>query len=112
MSPFLARWPGSLAGWLAPFAAVLALALAGCHDTRRSAADERRVFRYNQPEALTSLDPAFARNQANSWAVAVPFMLKLERLIAGIKGSWNDAALNSTLALPSLGCTLPVILFS
>ncbi len=30
--------------------------------------DERRVFRYNQPESLTSLDPAFARNQANTWA--------------------------------------------
>ncbi|MHA6247723.1 ABC transporter substrate-binding protein [Pontibacter sp. CAU 1760] len=26
------------------------------------------MFRYNQPEALTSLDPAFARNQANIWA--------------------------------------------
>ena len=33
--------------------------------------DSRRVFRYNQSEqsgALTSLDPAFARNQANIWA--------------------------------------------
>ena len=28
----------------------------------------QRVFRYNQPEALSSLDPAFARNQANIWA--------------------------------------------
>ena len=37
---------------------------------RPAAAGQRRVFRYNQPEALTSLDPAFARNQANSWAVA------------------------------------------
>ncbi|MFD1468948.1 ABC transporter substrate-binding protein [Hymenobacter caeli] len=45
-------------------------ALAGCRSGGASAADERRVFRYNQPEALTSLDPAFARNQANSWAVA------------------------------------------
>lgn len=26
---------------------------------------EKKVFRYNQSEALTSLDPAFARNQAN-----------------------------------------------
>ena len=44
--------------------------LAGCQGGGLSAADERRVFRYNQPEALTSLDPAFARNQANSWATA------------------------------------------
>ena len=44
--------------------------LAACQGNGLAAADERRVFRYNQPEALTSLDPAFARNQANSWAVA------------------------------------------
>jgi len=43
-------------------------ALAGCQGPGASAPDERRVFRYNQPEALTSLDPAFARNQANRWA--------------------------------------------
>ena len=48
----------------------MALALNGCHDAARPAADERRVFRYNQPEALSSLDPAFARNQANTWAVS------------------------------------------
>ncbi|NEM97512.1 ABC transporter substrate-binding protein [Pontibacter burrus] len=29
---------------------------------------DKTVFRYNQPEALSSLDPAFARNQANIWA--------------------------------------------
>ncbi|WP_210518659.1 ABC transporter substrate-binding protein [Hymenobacter terricola] len=68
MPPFLARWARALAK---PFGFWLALlALAGCHDAARPAAAERRVFRYNQPEALTSLDPAFARNQANSWAVA------------------------------------------
>ena len=49
------------------------LVLAGCHDAARPPADERRVFRYNQPEALSSLDPAFARNQANSWAVSQLF---------------------------------------
>ncbi|MVN78286.1 ABC transporter substrate-binding protein [Hymenobacter sp. HMF4947] len=54
--------------WLA--AAASTTLLAGCSGAGPSAADERRVFRYNQPEALTSLDPAFARNQANSWAVA------------------------------------------
>ena len=44
--------------------------LTACQGSGLSAADERRVFRYNQPEALTSLDPAFARNQANGWATA------------------------------------------
>ena len=67
MAPFLARWASLLAK---PFGFWLGLlALASCQDAARPAADERRVFRYNQPEALTSLDPAFARNQANSWAV-------------------------------------------
>ena len=47
-----------------------ALLLAACHGSSLSVADEERVFRYNQPEALTSLDPAFARNQANTWAVS------------------------------------------
>ena len=28
----------------------------------------KKVFKYNQAEGLTSLDPAFARNQANIWA--------------------------------------------
>ncbi|WP_460584302.1 ABC transporter substrate-binding protein [Hymenobacter arcticus] len=58
------RWATGLAS------AALATLLAACSGAGPSAADERRVFRYNQPEALTSLDPAFARNQANSWAVA------------------------------------------
>lgn len=68
MAPFLARWASLLAK---PFGFWLSLlVVAGCHDAARPAADERRVFRYNQPEALSSLDPAFARNQANSWAVS------------------------------------------
>ena len=66
MSPFLARLASLLAKPLGPVAALLTLA--GCHNAARPPADERRVFRYNQPEALTSLDPAFARNQANRWA--------------------------------------------
>ena len=71
MAPFLARWASLPAK---PFGFWLAsLALVGCHDAARPAADERRVFRYNQPEALSSLDPAFARNQANSWAVSQLF---------------------------------------
>ena len=71
MSAFLARWAAALARPTASLAALLLLA--GCHDAARPAADERRVFRYNQPEALSSLDPAFARNQANSWAVSQLF---------------------------------------
>ena len=71
MPPFLARWADFSAK---PFGFwPVLMALAGCHDAAHPAADERRVFRYNQPEALTSLDPAFARNQANSWAASQLF---------------------------------------
>lgn len=31
--------------------------------------DNRKFFRYNQQEGITSLDPAFAKNLANIWAV-------------------------------------------
>ncbi len=31
--------------------------------------DQRTVFRYNQPNSITSLDPAFARSQNNIWAI-------------------------------------------
>jgi ABC-type transport system substrate-binding protein len=61
------RTRGSLV-WVA--LAAVATLLAACTGPTTSAADERRVFRYNQPEALTSLDPAFTRNQANIWAVS------------------------------------------
>jgi ABC-type transport system substrate-binding protein len=71
MALFLARQAGFLRVW--PIAlAISLLALAGCGSggAGLSTAQERRVFRYNQPEALTSLDPAFTRNQANIWAVS------------------------------------------
>lgn len=61
---FLRAVTGLLGGLLT------ALMLTGCGPAA-DGATARRVFRYNQSEqsgALTSLDPAFARNQANIWA--------------------------------------------
>ncbi|TGE23074.1 ABC transporter substrate-binding protein [Hymenobacter metallicola] len=52
------------AGYVVP----LLTALASCGSPGQTT-DARRVFRYNQPEALTSLDPAFSNKQANIWAV-------------------------------------------
>lgn len=43
------------------------LALMAC--SRMPERDSRTVFRYNEAAGITSLDPAFARNQANIWAV-------------------------------------------
>lgn len=37
--------------------------------TSNDSKDERKFFRYNQQEGITSLDPAFAKNLANIWAV-------------------------------------------
>ena len=34
-----------------------------------SESEDKMVFHYNQPEGISSLDPAFAKNQANMWAV-------------------------------------------
>jgi ABC-type transport system substrate-binding protein len=49
--------------------AVLVLS-AGCTATDNALEGENvKVFRYNQAEGLSSLDPAFARNQANIWAI-------------------------------------------
>lgn len=49
------------------YAAVF-LMLASCH-RRENDHKERTVFRYNESAGISSLDPAFARNQANIWAV-------------------------------------------
>lgn len=48
-------------------AAWLLLLLFSC--TSPSNKKEGAVFRYNQPGGITSLDPAFAKDQANIWAV-------------------------------------------
>lgn len=52
--------------------ALLFAGLPGCGYSDGETAG-KTVFRYNQPEALTSLDPAFARNQANGWATTQLF---------------------------------------
>jgi ABC-type transport system substrate-binding protein len=49
------------------FLSWLFLLLFSCRQNAEPLTD-KKVFRYNQPEALSSLDPAYARNQANIWA--------------------------------------------
>ncbi|WP_299824649.1 ABC transporter substrate-binding protein [uncultured Pontibacter sp.] len=49
------------------FLSTFLLTFLSCSEADKSASG-KKVFRYNQPEALSSLDPAFARNQANIWA--------------------------------------------
>ncbi len=45
------------------------LILSLLNSCKNNADDSRTVFRYNESAGITSLDPAFARNQANIWAV-------------------------------------------
>ncbi len=45
----------------------LCLLMTGCG--YQSQYDDSQVFRYNESAGITSLDPAFSRNQANIWAV-------------------------------------------
>ena len=45
-----------------------ALVLIRCGPTGGTT-DDRQVFRYNESEGITSLDPAFARNLEHIWVV-------------------------------------------
>lgn len=45
------------------------MALLSSCNNQRTQPKTYKVFRYNQSESLTSLDPAYARNQGNIWAV-------------------------------------------
>lgn len=53
------------------FIAILLLLLSACGDN--SPSSDSKVFRYNQASNISSLDPAFAKDQANNWAVAQLF---------------------------------------
>lgn len=45
---------------------LFAFFFAGCHSANEK--EHRTVFRYNESAGITSLDPAFAKDQANIWA--------------------------------------------
>jgi oligopeptide transport system substrate-binding protein len=59
------------------FASILLLVFNTCRGPFERL-DERKVFRYNESANITSLDPAFARNQANIWAVHQVFNALLQ----------------------------------
>lgn len=47
---------------------IAVLFLGGCKESDQAGNNGKTVFRYNEPAGITSLDPAFASNQANIWA--------------------------------------------
>lgn len=70
----------------------LLVVLGACNNERDS--DDSRVFRYNESAGITSLDPAFARNLENMWAVNQLFdgLVELDenlRVVPLIAESWE-----------------------
>ncbi len=48
---------------------ILLIACGGDSTDNRDDSGDKKIFIYNQPNAVTSLDPAFARSQTNIWAI-------------------------------------------
>lgn len=68
--------------------------LAACSGKADEAAADKKVFRYNMAEGQTSLDPAYANNQANVWATTQLFngLLDLDNSLTptpSIAEAWN-----------------------
>lgn len=61
------RLPGYQAGLIILYWGSVLLLLNSCHPDHASEI-RKKIFRYNQVNLISSLDPAFARNQPNIWA--------------------------------------------
>ena len=68
--------------------------------------NQKLVFRYNQINPITSLDPAFARNQSNMWAIQTLFDCLVDvddslRIVSALAKSWTISSdgLHYTFAL-------------
>ncbi|MCB9226837.1 MAG: ABC transporter substrate-binding protein [Chitinophagales bacterium] len=79
------------------------LAFLACSKPKQS---ELKIFKYNQASGITSLDPAFAKNQANIWAVSQLFngLVQLDsnmNIVPCIAKKWNfsEDALTITFIL-------------
>lgn len=76
-------------------ASLLMLMLASCGGEDNT--KERVMFRYNQSSGISSLDPAFARDQANIWAVNAIYngLVQLDdqlNVVPGLAKSWDISA--------------------
>ncbi len=59
--------------------------------------DDRQVFRYNQPEGLVTLDPAFAKSQPVIWATHQIYNTLVEidkdlRIVPSVASGWDVSA--------------------
>ncbi|MDO1446079.1 ABC transporter substrate-binding protein [Rhodocytophaga aerolata] len=83
------------------FALVALLSSCGGDSDKRENNEAKKVFRYNQAEGLTSLDPAFARNQANIWAANQIYngLFELDHhlnVVPCLVDTWNASEDNKT----------------
>ncbi|AZQ44305.1 ABC transporter substrate-binding protein [Nonlabens ponticola] len=72
---------------------ILATLIASCND-RSSDIDDSTVFRYNEHANITSLDPAFAKDQRNIWACNLLYngLVKLDqdlKVVPDLAASWT-----------------------
>jgi len=64
---------------------------------------DKKIFRYNESAGITSLDPAFARNQANMWPVHLIFNTLVEvnqqmQISPSLSKSWTVSSDGKTLS--------------
>ncbi|NIG56195.1 ABC transporter substrate-binding protein [Chitinophaga sp. Cy-1792] len=76
---------------------VAALLLGGIGSCGPQADSGKQVFRYNQVEGITSLDPAFARNQSVIWAVRQIYNTLVEpdenlQMRPSLASHWEESA--------------------
>lgn len=62
------RFPRIFGAAAATWAVALGLGLTGCSESN-TADEEGLLFRYNEASGISSLDPAFARDQAHNWVI-------------------------------------------
>ncbi len=66
----MSQYLSGAALWIIACISLLFLNYCGSREEDRSS---QTVFRYNEPSGITSLDPAYSRNQSNIWATAQLF---------------------------------------
>ena len=66
----------------------LSVLLAACSNDKHT--ENYKIFKYNESAGISSLDPAFAKDQANIWAIA--------QLFNGLVQLDNDLAVKPAIA--------------
>lgn len=79
---------------LSSFFIILSFIFISCGSGNEDSADNKKIFRYNESEGITSLDPAFSRNIENIWACNHLYngLVQMDdklNVIPSIAKSWN-----------------------